>query len=87
VLPTYRSSTRYFYRNILHDHLLPHFKAHRLCDLQTADVQVFMNLKGERYSPSLLHHIRATLSRTYATAKLWGYVKSILCSGLGFPRT
>ena len=45
VLPTYRSSTRYFYRNILHDHLLPHFKAHRLCDLQTADVQVFMNLK------------------------------------------
>ena len=86
VLPTYRSSTRYFYRNILHDHLLPHFKTHRLCDLQTADVQGFMNLKGERYSPSLLHHIRATLSRTYATAKLWGYVKSNPVLGTRLPQ-
>jgi len=76
VLPTYRASTGYFYRNVLHDHLVPQFASHRLCDIETPDVQIFLNQKAKRYAPAVLHHIRATLSRTYATAKSWGYVDS-----------
>ena len=86
VLPTYRSSTRYFYKNILHGHLLPHFRSHRLRDVETPDVQVFINQKAERYSSSVLHHIRATLSRTYATAKAWGYVDANPVFGARLPQ-
>lgn len=76
VLPTYRPSTRYFYRNILQKHLVPKFAPYRLCDIHGPDVQMFLNQKAQRYAPTVLHHIRATLSRVYATAKEWGYVES-----------
>ncbi len=86
VLPTYRASTRYFYRNILHDHLVPQFAAHRLCDIETPEVQIFINQKAKRYAPAVLHHIRATLSQTYATAKSWGYVDSNPALGVRLPQ-
>jgi integrase len=86
VLPTYRASTRNFYRDILRGHLVPKFASHRLCDIHTPDVQIFLNQKAERYSPSVLQHIRATLSRTFASAKEWGYVESNPALGVRLPR-
>ncbi len=87
ILPTYRSSSRYFYRNILRTHLLPKFASCRLCDIKGPDVQMFLNQKAQRYAPSVLHHIRATLSRIYATAKEWGYVESNPASGVRLPQS
>ena len=86
VLPTYRSSTRYFYRTVLHDHLVPQFALHRLRDIATPDVQIFINQKAKRYAPAVLHHIRATISRTYQTAKSWGYVDSNPALGVCLPQ-
>ena len=86
VLPTYRPSTRYFYRTVLHDHLVPQFASHRLRDIATPDVQVFINEKAKRYAPAVLHHLRATLSRTYATAKSWGYVDANPALGVSLPQ-
>ena len=86
VLPTYRPSTRYFYRTVLHDHLVPQFASHRLTDIATPDVQIFINQKAKRYAPAVLHHIRATLSRTYTTAKSWGYVDSNPALGVRLPQ-
>jgi integrase len=86
VLPTYRASTRNFYRDILRRHLAPKFTNYRLCDIHTPDVQIFLNQKADRYAPSVLHHIRATLSRTFASAKEWGYVESNPALGIRLPQ-
>jgi len=85
ILPTYRASTRYFYQNTLHRHLVPQFASQRLCDIQPSDVQLFLNRKAERYSPSVLHHVRATLSRIFATAQKWKYVDSNPAAGVELP--
>lgn len=85
VLPTYRASTRNFYKDILRRHLVPKFASYRLCDIQAPDVQIFLNQKSERYAPSVLHHIRATLSRTCSSAKEWGYVDSNPALGVRLP--
>lgn len=85
VLPTYRVSTRNFYKEILRKHLTPKFASYRLCDIHTPDVQIFLNQKAERYSPAVLHHVRATLSRTFASAKEWGYVESNPAFGVRLP--
>jgi integrase len=86
VLPTYRASTRKFYKDILHRHLVVKFASYRLCDIHTPDVQMYLNQKAERYAPSVLYHIRATLSRTYASAKEWGYVESNPAHGVRLPQ-
>jgi integrase len=85
VLPTYRASTRNFYKDILRKHLAPKFTSYRLCDIHTPDVQIFLNQKAGQYAPSVLHHIRATLSRTFASAKEWGYVDSNPALGVRLP--
>ena len=86
VLPTYRASTRNFYKDILRKHLAPKFTSYRLCDIHTPDVQIFLNQKADRYAPSVLHHIRATLSRAFVSAKAWGYVDSNPALGIRLPR-
>ena len=85
VLPTYRASTRNFYRDILRRHLVPRFAQHRLCDILTPDLQIFLNQKAERYAPSVLYHIRATMSRACASAKEWGYLEHNPASGVRLP--
>jgi integrase len=85
VLPTYRVSTRNFYKGILRKHLAPKFASHRLCDIHTPDVQIFLNQKAVKYASSVLHHIRATLSRTFASAKEWGYVELNPILGVRLP--
>ena len=85
VLPTYRASTRNFYRDILRRHLVPKFAQYRLCDICTPDLQIFLNQKAERYSPSVLHHIRATMSRVCGSAKEWGYLENNPAAGIRVP--
>lgn len=64
---------------------MPKFANCRLCDIHTPDVQIFMNTKAEKYAPSVLYHIRATLSRTFATAKEWDYIDSNPVLGVRLP--
>lgn len=85
VLSTYRASTRKFYCEVLHRHLFPFFGNWRLSDLRTPDVQVFLNQKAKQYAPSVLYHIRATLSRMFSTAREWGYVDTNPASGIKLP--
>jgi integrase len=85
VLPTYRVSTRNFYRDILRKHLVPKFAPYRLCDIQTPDLQIFLNQKAEHYSTSVLYHIRATMSRACASAKEWGYLDFNPAVGVRLP--
>ena len=85
VLPTYRASTRNFYRYTLRRHLAPKFSSHRLCDICAPDLQIFLNQKAECYAPSVLHHIRATMSRVCGTAKEWGYLELNPVAGVRLP--
>lgn len=86
VLPTYRASTRYFYGNILQNHPLPRFAADRLCEIATPDVQIFFNQKAARYSPAVVHQMRAGLSQVDLTAKSWGYVDANPVQGVRLPQ-
>ena len=85
VLPTYRVSTRNFYHEVLHRHLLPYFADWRLGDLRTADIQVFLNQKVKQYAPAVLYHIRATLSRVFASAREWSYADANPAAGVKLP--
>jgi integrase len=85
ILPTYPASTRYFYWKILHKHLVPRFAPDRLCDIHAPDVQIFLNQKAERYAPAVVRHIRSTLSRTYSSAREWGYIDRNPALGVRLP--
>jgi integrase len=47
---------------------------------------VLLNKKAERYAPSVLHHIRATMSRVCSSAKEWGYLESNPSAGIRLPQ-
>jgi integrase len=85
VLPTYRASTRQFYAGILRRHLVPYFGKWRLADLRTPDVQVFVNQMSKHYAPSVLRHIRATLSQVFSVAREWGYMDNNPALGVRLP--
>ncbi len=86
VLPTYRTSTRNFYQGVLNKHLRPYFANWRLCDIRTPEVQIFLNQKAKRYSPAVLYHIRATLSRVFVGACKWGYAEANPTQGVELPQ-
>ena len=85
VLPTYRPSTRQFYAGILRRHLVPYFGKWRLADLRTPDVQIFVNQMSNHYAPSVLRHIRATLSQVFSVAREWGYMDNNPALGVRLP--
>lgn len=85
ILPTYRASTRKFYLDTLHRHVLPYFAEWRLCDVRTPDVQVFLNQKAKHYAPSMLYHMRATLSRVFSSACDWQYADANPAQGVRLP--
>jgi integrase len=81
----YRTSTRRFYASTLDRWIVPHFTDWPLESIKTADVQSFLN-RFRNYSGSVLKHIRATLSRVFATAVDWEYIQRSPVSGLRLPR-
>jgi integrase len=86
LLPTYRESTREFYRSTAQRWIQPYFADWRIADIQPADLQRFINLFGEKYSRSVLKHIRATLNCLFEAAVTWRYVKENPCAGLRLPQ-
>ncbi len=85
VLPTYRASTRQFYAGILRRHLTPYFGRWRLADVRAPDVQIYINQMSKHYAPSVLRHIRATLSQVLSAAREWGYVGTNPALGVRLP--
>lgn len=86
VLPTYRASTRNFYQDVLNRHLLPYFADWQLSDVRTPEIQVFVNQRARQYAPAVLYHIRATLSRVFASAREWGYADENPAAGVKLPQ-
>ncbi len=84
ILENYRPSTRYFYEATLDRWIIPHFRDWPLGDIKTPDVQHFVN-RYRDYSQSVLKHLRATLSRMFATAVDWEYLPRNPVGGLKLP--
>lgn len=84
ILENYRPSTRYFYEATLDRWITPHFRDWPLGDIKTPDVQHFVN-RFREYSQSVLKHLRATLSRLFATAVDWEYLARSPVGGLKLP--
>jgi integrase len=85
LLPTYRESTREFYRSTAACWILPYFKDWRLSEIRPVDVQQFVNLFSGKYSQSVLKHIRATLNCLFTTAVDWRYAKENPAASLKLP--
>jgi len=85
LLPAYRESTREFYRSTATRWILPYFTGYRLSDIRPADVQSFINLFAEKYSRSVLKHVRATLNCLMATAVDWHYLSENPAAHLKLP--
>jgi integrase len=84
ILENYRPSTRCFYEATLDRWIAPYFGGWPLGDIKTPDVQHFVN-RFRDYSGSVLKHLRATLSRIFATAVDWEYLSRNPVSGLRLP--
>ena len=84
ILENYRPSTRDFYEATLDRWIIPHFGEWALGEIKTPDVQSFVN-RFRDYSASVLKHLRATLSRIFATAVDWEYLPRNPVSGLKLP--
>jgi integrase len=69
VISKRKISTQQMYRYLGQKHLLPFFGQRRLCDLERAEVQDFINLKQrEDYSPKTLRHLRNLLGKAFGVA-------------------
>ena len=69
VISKRKISTQQMYRYLGQKHLLPFFGQRRLCDLERAEVQDFINLKErEGYAPKTLRHLRNLLGKAFGTA-------------------
>jgi integrase len=86
VLPTYRESTRTFYRSTIGRWILPHFRTWQLSEVRTPDIQLFLNSFAPTYSRSVLKHIRAALSVMLRTAVEWQYVTHNPAIGARLPQ-
>lgn len=84
ILENYRPSTKWFYGATLDRWILPYFGNWPLGDIKTPDVQKFVN-QFRDYSESVLKHIRATLSRVFATAVDWEYLTRNPVRGVKLP--
>jgi integrase len=84
ILENYRLSTRNFYESTLDRWIIPYFRNWPLGDIKTPDVQSFVN-RFRDYSESVLKHLRARLSRIFATAVDWEYLSRSPVSGLKLP--
>lgn len=85
LLPTYRESTRNFYRDTAKRWILPSFKGWRMAEIQPAAIQQFINLFAGKCSRSVLKHVRATLNCLFRTAVDWRYLKENPAANLKLP--
>jgi integrase len=75
VMPTLKFSTRRGYDSMLKKHLLPRFKAQRLCDFTRPEIQRFGLEKLQKgYAWEMGKRILGLLSKIFATAVEWGYL-------------
>lgn len=86
VLPVFKPSTSESHRITLHKHLLPYFGEKRLCDIGTADIQMFVTMKGEAgLSWNTVKNLRNLVSRILRTAVEWSLLTSNPAHGVRLP--
>ena len=86
VLPVFKPSTSESHRIALHKHLLPYFGEKRLCDIGTADIQMFVTMKAETgLSWNTVKNLRNLVSRILRTAVEWSLLTSNPAHGVRLP--
>lgn len=79
-------STQQMHHYLGAKHLLPHFGKYKLCDLEEADIQDFINLKqGHGYSTQTLRHFRNILSKFFRAAMRKKFIAANLTANLEMP--
>ena len=86
VMPTLKFSTRRGYNSLLRKHLLPRFKAQRLCDFNRPEIQRFILEKLQKgYAWEMGNRVLGLLSKILATAVEWGYLTENPARGTKMP--
>jgi integrase len=86
LLPTFRESTRAFYQGTAARWIQPYFADWQLADIRPEELQRFINVFRDRYSLSVLKHIRATLRCLFSTAVTWRYLRENPMVGVRLPQ-
>jgi integrase len=86
VLPSYRLSTRNFYRVTLDRWLIPFWSEWRLSDIRLVDVRKWLNSHSSAYASSVVKHMRATLSKMLSDAVEMSHLASNPAKGFRTPR-
>jgi integrase len=83
VLPTLRAGSARYYSIQLRCHLLPEFRARRLCDITRVEVQCFLAEKRKQgLSGSTVHGIRTALSKVLQAAVEWNFLEQNPARGI-----
>jgi integrase len=83
IVPTLKASSARYYRIQIRCHLLPAFRAKRLCDITPFDVQRFLAEKRKNgLSGSSVHGLRTTMSKVLQAAVEWKLLEQNPARGL-----
>jgi integrase len=86
VMPTLKFSTRRSYNSLLKKHLLPRFRAQRLCDFTRPEIQRFILDKLQQgYAWEMGKRLVGLLSKIFAMTVEWGYLAESPARGIRMP--
>lgn len=74
------------YEQLLRKGILPYFKAHRIANVKTSDVEAFYRTLAGEYSSGTIKRYANVLNCIFSTARRWGLIENNPCQGALKPR-
>lgn len=74
------------YEQLLRKGILPYFKAYRIANVRTADVEAFYRTLADEYSAGTIKRYANVLNCIFSTARRWSLIESNPCQGAIKPK-
>ncbi|MEG0282319.1 MAG: tyrosine-type recombinase/integrase [Clostridia bacterium] len=84
--PTLANKTVWEYKKYLNKRICPYFEKYLLKNIETLDVQNFINLLGKELSRESVKRYKSLLSGIFDKAILWGFLKANPCKLTILPK-
>lgn len=74
------------YEQLLRKRILPYFKAYKITNIRTSDIEAFYQILAGEYSAGTIKRYANVLNCIFSTAKRWGVIENNPCQGARKPR-
>lgn len=74
------------YEQLLRKEILPYFKAFRIANIGTQDIEAFYRMLADEYSAGTIKRYANVLCCIFSTAKRWGVMENNPCQGARKPK-